>query len=212
MARLYGKLALNSGRTCFILQPAGSVKSTARVSAMAGFLMGSAGFPGEARGRDAAGSCGGAGVYSGSSAEAGRAVLSFHERISSGDLSEIDGMFAFESAHKYWLDITTALGAPCAGVEVFCSEVLALFEKASVREQESSYSVSGIRTKVLGAIGSVVFTKDFKENKSETAVATVALERGGWKVRTYPGVFPGEMLSQVRRSAGGAHERGSQGR
>ena len=113
---------------------------------------------------------------------------------------------------EYWLDITTALGAPCADEGVFCSEVVALLEKASTKEQESSYSVSGIRTKVLGAIGSVVFTRNIKGKGRETAVATVVLEAGGWKVRTYPGVFPGEMLSQARRGAGGAHKRGSQGR
>ena len=97
MARLCGKLTLNFGWACFILRPVGIATSTARVSAMTGFLMGLAGFPDKARGTGVpAGPLAVGGWtdgYSGNDEEAGRVVVSFHERIVSGDILRIDELF-----------------------------------------------------------------------------------------------------------------------
>lgn len=121
----------------------------------------------------------------------------FHECLTSGRTEGIGDFFSFVSAYQYWSDICASLGRTIPDEAAFRSMIEALFASALVRDEVSSYSLSDCREKIIGPVASVVFRK--RGAGDQKGVASLVREDGGWKVRTYPGVFPGELLNEIRR-------------
>jgi hypothetical protein len=142
----------------------------------------------------------------------GSGVVLFHGRLGAGDLADVEEVFSFRAAYAYWKDITASLGIAPGTVDEFRGILEGIFSQERVRAEAASYRPGDIRSKVVGEVASVVFTKEMAGGEGEPAVATVVKEDGRWKVRTYPGVFPGELLGQAKRRAGEAHERGREAR
>jgi len=130
-----------------------------------------------------------------------RAVMLFHRSIRSGRTAAIADLFSFRAAYDYWRDVTASLGLGCRAEGEFQTMLSQRFLLDEVRSDAASYRVVAVRSKILGSIAGVVFTKVKSSGQRETAVATVVFEDGRWKVRTFPGVFPGTLLSEVKRSA-----------
>lgn len=125
-------------------------------------------------------------------------VSVFHRVLAEGRLDEAGNFFSFPSAYQYWQDVTAGLGASCPCEDDFRRMVMEAFGSVAVRAEVSSYTPTGFREKVIGCAGSVVFAKRAEGGAStvgDTGVASVVREGGRWKVRTYPGVFPGELLA-----------------
>lgn len=135
-------------------------------------------------------------------------VRLFHQAIAAGRLGEIGNLFSFASAYAYWQEVATSMGFGCPGEEAFRRELLDAFAGDMARAEVSSYTPLGFKVKIIEAVASVVFMKSSDGAEGEFAASAVR-EDGCWKVRTYPGVFPGEMLSAVLRGAGRESRGGS---
>jgi hypothetical protein len=143
-------------------------------------------------------------VYRGSTSEDVEAcVARFHEALASGRAQEAQGLFSFEGAYEYWTTLAVAFGRKCPDAAQFRQAIVGVFSDARVHSRETSYGISGVRSRTIGAIASVVFDRSCAPSGSETAVATVIRDADGWKVRTYPGVFPGGMMNDLRGRASG---------
>jgi hypothetical protein len=140
--------------------------------------------------------------------EVSRCVAVFHDAIASGRVDEAAEAFAFDAALEYWRNITTALGVRCEGGGAFRQTVMEILRRQEVREKVSSCRLADFKCKVIGGVGSVVFKQETVDGESLTGVATVAVEAGRWKVRTYPGVFPGTLLAEAKQSAARARDGG----
>ena len=79
------------------------------------------------------------------------------------------------------------------------------FGCGSLRERLAGEEIGSFRERSAGSVASVVFERD--ADMGATAVASVVLEEGCWKVLTYLGVFPGELLGQARSRSRSACER-----
>ena len=123
----------------------------------------------------------------------------FHECLASGRTEALRDLFSFSSAYQYWSDICASLGRAIPDEAAFRSMVEALFASTLVRDEVSCYNPGGCREKIIGPVASVVFHKRGAGNQRR--VASLVREDGRWKVRTYPGVFPGELLCEARPSA-----------
>ena len=126
-------------------------------------------------------------------------VARFRERIAEGAVGEIGNFFSLSSAYQYWRDVTTSTGAACPEEALFRQMVMEHFRSAEVRTEAASYRPVQFRSKLIGCVGSVVFRRGGADGCE--AVATVVLERDVWRVRTYPGVFPGTLLDRAKRPA-----------
>lgn len=118
-----------------------------------------------------------------------------HECLVSGQTERIGDYFSFSSAYRYWRDIATSLGAAVPEEADFTRTLEALFASSLVRGEVSSYTPGAFREKIMGRVASVVFERT--GSGGTTGVASLVLEDGCWKVRTCPGIFPGELLSRV---------------
>ncbi len=123
------------------------------------------------------------------------AMRAFHEALSSGASCEIGNFFSFASAYQYWRDVTAALGVACPPEDAFRRELVERLGRAEARKAARSSRPALLRVRIIGAVAAAVFRV---ESPPGEAVASVVLEGGAWKVRTWPGVFPGELFSQAR--------------
>ena len=136
------------------------------------------------------------------------AVVLFHGRIASGGLAEIERFFSFGSAYNYWRDVTASLGASCPGEDEFRRMVMEVFGDETVRAEVSSYGPCDLRQKVIASVASVVFRREGAAPGDGPGAASTVMEEGRWKVRTYPGVFPGPLLAKLKL---GARQGGEEG-
>jgi hypothetical protein len=135
-------------------------------------------------------------------------VISFHDFLAGGRVEAAAGIFSFAAAWRYWRDVAWSLGVGCQDESDFRGVVMAVFSGGSSAGGVSAYCIAAARHKIIGSVGSVVFDKESPSGANETAVATVIREDGRWKVRTYPGVFPGRLLVEAMRAAAMARGEG----
>ena len=128
-------------------------------------------------------------------------VISFHDCLAGGRVEAAASVFSFTAAYRYWRDVAASLGVGCQDEGDFRSVVMAMFSEGPAARGLSAYGIAAARSKVIESVGSVVFEKEAPSGANETAVATVIREDGRWKVRTYPGVFPGRLLAEAMRAA-----------
>jgi len=110
----------------------------------------------------------------------------------SGDLEDMGEVFSFSSAYDYWRDIAVSGGGAEPEREWFREMINGLFASSLARETVSSHRIENPREKIMGPVACVVFER--AGDPGCEGVATLVKEVGAWKVRTYPGVFPGELL------------------
>jgi len=128
-----------------------------------------------------------------------RCVALFRAAIAGGALGEIGNFFSFASAYQYWRDVTASFGAAWPDEPAFRQMVLEHFGGVEARAEAASCRPAQFTSRVIGGVASVVFRREGADGRE--AVATAVFEEGAWKVRTYPGVFPGRLLAQARASA-----------
>jgi len=133
--------------------------------------------------------------------EVSACVVVFHDALAAGLPGKAAELFAFEAAYNYWRNMTMALGVRCEDFARFRNTVTGILGETESCGRARASRLSGIRSKVIGAVGSVVFTEETPDGIRQTGVATVAFEEGVWKVRTYPGVFPGRLLAEAAAGA-----------
>ena len=75
----------------------------------------------------------------------------------------------------------------------------------TARAEAASYRPTDFREKVVGAVASVVFTREGSPGGGSAAVSVV-FEGGAWKIRTYPGIFPGGLLAEAKLGAARARK------
>jgi hypothetical protein len=124
------------------------------------------------------------------------AVRRFKDCLAEGRTSEIEDVFSFASAYQYMADLAASFGRGIPEKTSLRREIEDIFASAAVREGLASYSVEGMREKIMGRVASVVFTR--AGATEGVGVASLVMENLRWKVRTYPGVFPGELLPRMR--------------
>jgi len=120
------------------------------------------------------------------------ALRRFRRVLVSGDLEDMGEVFSFSSAYDYWRDIAVSGGGAEPEREWFREMINALFASSLVRDTVSSHRIENPREKIMGPVACVVFER--AGDPGCEGVATLVKEAGAWKVRTYPGVFPGELL------------------
>ena len=128
-------------------------------------------------------------------------VISFHDCLARGRVEAAAGIFSFAAAYRYWRDVAWSLGVSCQDEIDFRGVVMAMLSDGGSSSGLSAYGIAAARHKIIGSVGSVVFDKESPSGANETAVATVIREDGCWKVRTYPGVFPGRLLVEAVNAA-----------
>jgi len=129
------------------------------------------------------------------------ALLDFHRRLAEGRLAGLDEVFSFESAFSYWCDIANSLGQVGPERGAFARMLEEHFASPEVVAEVRSYTPSDFREKTMGRICSVVFRRKREAGANgadEEGVASMISEGGAWRVRTFPGVFPGGLLSRLR--------------
>ena len=132
-------------------------------------------------------------------------VLGFHQRLAMGCTDGIGEVFSFAAAHRYWLDVSASLGLRLPEFAAFRRMIEGVFGCGSLQGRLAGEKIGSFRERIAGPVASVVFERD--ADKGATGVASVVLEEGCWKVLTYPGVFPGELLGQARSRSRSARER-----
>lgn len=123
----------------------------------------------------------------------GERLVLFHDRLAEGCIEDIGELFSFTSAWEYWRDIAVSLGLPVPQEAEFRAMVESLLSSSLVRDAVVSCRIRPVKVKTVGSVASVVFERS--GGQGGRVVATLVNEGGSWKVRTYPGVFPGELLS-----------------
>lgn len=123
-----------------------------------------------------------------------RLVL-FHDRLGDGRIEDIGEIFSFPSAYEYWRDISVSLGLPVPREAEVRAMVESLLCSSLVRDAVVSWKIGPVKAKIVGPVASVVFKSS--SGQRGQGVATLVKECGSWKVRTCPGVFPGELLSLI---------------
>ncbi len=124
------------------------------------------------------------------------AVRRFKDCLAQGRTSEMDDVFSFASAYQYMADVAASFGRGIPEETNLRRQIEDIFASTAVREGLASYSVEGMREKIMGRVASVVFTR--VGATEGIGVASLVMEDQRWKVRTYPGVFPGELLPRMR--------------
>ncbi len=119
----------------------------------------------------------------------------FHDLLAEGHIDEIGEVFSFASAYDYWRDIAVSAGLRMPQEAPFREMLTALLSSSLVRDELASHRIEGPRERIMGSVACVVFTR--AGDKTDEVAATLVREAGVWKIRTYPGVFPGELLSLV---------------
>lgn len=124
-------------------------------------------------------------------------VIVFRDVLLAGRLGEIEECFSFSSAYEYWCDIAASLGHASPDESEFRGMLMSSFSSEEVLEELAAYSPEGFAERRIGSAASVVFLKRGARGTEARAVAAVVAESGVWKVRTYPGVFPGGLLARM---------------
>ena len=119
------------------------------------------------------------------------AVRCFRDCLLQSDVSRAGEFFSFASAHEYMSDIAASLGQRIPEETVLRREIEGLFSSAEVHATLASYSLEEVSEKIMGPVASVVFRK--AGAAGGIGVASLVMEDRRWKVRTYPGVFPGRL-------------------
>ena len=137
--------------------------------------------------------------------EPGERLRLFHDLLAEGRTEDVEELFSFSSAYEYWRDIAVSAGLRVPEEGKFQAMVKALFSSSLVRDLVAGSEIRPAKVRVMGPVASVVFERSL--STGARGVATLVNEGGSWKVRTYPGIFPGELLSLIGAARRPQHER-----